>query len=342
MRNILILVFVIIGDLIGAGFASGQEIYSFFFLYGNKGIIGILIMCILITMIIYKSLKIIYNNKIKTYSEFLNQFVKNKKVIKIVDIILNILLIITFYIMIAGFGAYFEQEIGTRKIVGSLVIVFMCYLIFLTNVKGVLKVSEYIVPILITCIMIIGIKAISTINIQNIELITIKKRWFLSSLIYCSYNTILLIPVLISLGNQIQKEKNIKHISIITGVIICILSLIIFAILAKANTNISELEMPVVYIVRTQFSELSKIYTFIILASIFTTAISIGIGVLQNISKNKKSYTQFVTILCITSLLVSNFGFSKLINFAYPLFGYIGIIQIVLILSKNICKKRCL
>lgn len=342
MRNILILVFVIIGDLIGAGFASGQEIYSFFFLYGSKGIIGILIMSTLITMIIYKSLKIIHINEIKTYSEFLNQFIKNKKTIKIVNFILNVLLIVTFYIMIAGFGAYFEQEIGIRKIIGSLIIILMCYLIFLTNVKGVLKVSEYIVPILILCIIIIGIKAISVMDVQDMEIVAIKKRWILSSLIYCSYNTILLISVLISLGNQIQKEKNIKYISIITGIIIYILSLIIFIILAKANTDISDLEMPVVYIVRTQFSELGKIYTFIILASIFTTAISIGIGVLQNISKNKKSYTQFVTILCITSLLVSNLGFSKLINFAYPLFGYIGIIQIVLILSKNICKKSCL
>lgn len=342
MRNILILVFVIIGDLIGAGFASGQEIYSFFFLYGSKGIIGILIMSTLITMIIYKSLKIIHINEIKTYSEFLNQFIKNKKTIKIVNFILNVLLIVTFYIMIAGFGAYFEQEIGIKRIIGSLIIILMCYLIFLTNVKGVLKVSEYIVPVLVLCIMIVGIKAISVMDVQDMEIVAIKKRWILSSLIYCSYNTILLIPVLISLGNQIQKEKNIKHISIITGIIIYILSLIIFIILAKANTDISDLEMPVVYIVRTQFSELGKIYTFIILASIFTTAISIGIGVLQNISKNKKSYTQFVTILCITSLLVSNLGFSKLINFAYPLFGYIGIIQIVLILSKNICKKSCL
>ena len=42
MKEILSIVLVIIGALIGAGFASGQEIYSFFYAYGEKGIIGII------------------------------------------------------------------------------------------------------------------------------------------------------------------------------------------------------------------------------------------------------------------------------------------------------------
>lgn len=38
----------------------------------------------------------------------------------------------------------------------------------------------------------------------------------------------------------------------------------------------------------------------------------------------------------ITSLIVSNFGFSKLVNITYPIFGYIGIAQVIAIcLSKD-------
>ena len=54
MKKILKAVFVIIGTLIGAGFASGQEIYLFFFSYGTKGLIGIIISSGLIGLIIYK------------------------------------------------------------------------------------------------------------------------------------------------------------------------------------------------------------------------------------------------------------------------------------------------
>lgn len=42
MKNILKIVFVIIGTLIGAGFASGQEMYIFFFSYGLEGIAGLI------------------------------------------------------------------------------------------------------------------------------------------------------------------------------------------------------------------------------------------------------------------------------------------------------------
>ncbi len=39
MRDIIKVSFVIIGTMIGAGFASGQEISAFFNSYGIKGII---------------------------------------------------------------------------------------------------------------------------------------------------------------------------------------------------------------------------------------------------------------------------------------------------------------
>ena len=104
-------------------------------------------------------------------------------------------------------------------------------------------------------------------------------------------------------------------------------------LLTKIDVDISTLQMPIVYVISNFYTNFRLIYAFIILASIFTTAISIGMGFLQNIAKNKRSYSQFVLFMCITSLLVCNFGFSKLVNFVYPFFGYIGIIQLILILK---------
>lgn len=335
MKNIFIIVLVIIGALIGAGFASGQEIYLFFYSYGVIGLVGLIFTFTLISFVIYKSLKIICKNKINNYDEFLKIFIKNKKITKWINIILNMLLLVTFYIMVAGFGAYFEQEIGINKIIGSGIFVIITTTIFFTNVKGVLKVSEYIVPILIGLLIIIGAINIITIN-YKIEMPIVNKGWILSSIIYCSYNIILLIPVLISISKQITKLSNIKYISIISGILMIIISTMIFMLLTKSNIDISNLEMPIVYIIRTHFLKLKPIYAFIILSSILTTAISIGMGFLQNISKNKQSYTQIVLFMCITSLIISNIGFSKLVSFVYPLFGYIGIIQIIFIIKQKV------
>lgn len=334
MIEVISITLVIIGALIGAGFASGQEIFSFFYIYGKNGIYGILIMSILIGIFIYKSLKIIYQKQVYNYNDFLNLFIKNTKIRNVILWIVNVLLLVSFYIMVAGFGAYFEQEIGINRIIGSIVLNLLCVIVFFSNIKGVLKASNLIVPFLIFFIFFIGIKNI--VQIRTIDFYQMKNYWILSMLIYNSYNFILLMPVLISLKKQITKEKNIKKVSILVTIIILILSINIFFLLLNANIKeIENQEMPIVYIISNYFNKYKKIYAFIVLASIFTTAISVGIGFLQNISKNSNSYPQFVLFMCITSLLMSNIGFSKLLNFIYPVFGYIGILQIVIIFFIN-------
>ena len=334
MIEVISITLVIIGALIGAGFASGQEIFSFFYIYGKNGIYGILIMSILIGIFIYKSLKIIYQKQVYNYNDFLNLFIKNTKIRNVILWIVNVLLLVSFYIMVAGFGAYFEQEIGINRIIGSIVLNLLCVIVFFSNIKGVLKASNLIVPFLIFFIFFIGIKNI--VQIRTIDFHQMKNNWILSMIIYNSYNFILLMPVLISLKKQITKEKNIKKVSILVTIIILILSISIFFLLLNANIKeIENQEMPIVYIISNYFNKYKKIYAFIVLASIFTTAISVGIGFLQNISKNSNSYPQFVLFMCITSLLMSNIGFSKLLNFLYPVFGYIGILQIVIIFFIN-------
>ena len=334
MIEVISITLVIIGALIGAGFASGQEIFSFFYIYGKNGIYGILIMSILIGIFIYKSLKIIYQKQVYNYNDFLNLFIKNTKIRNVILWIVNVLLLVSFYIMVAGFGAYFEQEIGINRIIGSIVLNLLCVIVFFSNIKGVLKASNLIVPFLIFFIFFIVIKNI--VQIRTIDFYQMKNNWILSMLIYNSYNFILLMPVLISLKKEITKEKNIKKVSILVTIIILILSISIFFLLLNANIKeIENQEMPIVYIISNYFNKYKKIYAFIVLASIFTTAISVGIGFLQNISKNSNSYPQFVLFMCITSLLMSNIGFSKLLNFIYPVFGYIGILQIVIIFFIN-------
>jgi len=333
MKNVLKVVFVIIGTLIGAGFASGQEVYLFFFSYGMKGLIGILISSIIIGVVIYSTFNILNKYKINTYKDFLNILIpKNTKLKIIANFIINIFILITFFIMIAGFGAYFEQEIGINRLVGSLILAIITFIVFMTSIKGVVKVNELIVPILIGFIFIIGIISIKNIHILNLENYVIRTNYTnfaLSAVLYSSYNSILLIPVLITLNNYVKNKKQIFYISFISAIVTILLSVIIFLLLVRVDVEISKLEMPVVYVVSNMFKILRYIYGVIILGSIFTTAISLGVSFLQNTAKNKKGYTQISIIMCITSVIISKFGFSNLVSLLYPIFGYLGLIQIL-------------
>ena len=307
-----------------------------------KGLIGILISSIIIGVVIYSTFNILNKYKINTYKDFLNILIpKNTKLKIIANFIINIFILITFFIMIAGFGAYFEQEIGINRLVGSLILAIITFIVFVTSIKGVVKVNELIVPILIGFIFIIGIISIKNIHILNLENYVIRTNYTnfaLSAVLYSSYNSILLIPVLITLNNYVKNKKQIFYISFISAIVTILLSVIIFLLLVRVDVDISKLEMPVVYVVSNMFKILRYIYGVIILGSIFTTAISLGVSFLQNTAKNKKGYTQISIIMCITSVIISKFGFSNLVSLLYPIFGYLGLIQILRLCVIKISK----
>ncbi len=330
-------IFIIIGALIGAGFASGQEIYLFFYRYGINGIWGLVVCSVLIGIVTYKTFLIIIKKDIKTYKEFLeNIFNYNPYIVNIMNIIINAFLLGTFFIMISGFGAYFEQEFNLSNIAGTFLLAAICFLFFMTNIDGVAKASSIVVPVLIICIGIIGVSNFFNISFdrigQNINYIDngILGRfdWLLQSIIYCSYNMILIIPVLVNIKKFIKSKKHILFISIMTGIIVFILALCIFLLLVNIDQNIDLIEMPAVYVISQNFSCFRGIYGVVILLSIFTTAISIGISFLENVVKNKKSFPQFAGIMCIISVIISNFGFSNLVKILFPMFGYFGLVQI--------------
>ena len=163
--SILKVVFVIIGTLIGAGFASGQEVYIFFYSYGVKGILGIIISSGIIGFTIYKTLKITKENNI----EILDNFIKKEKLKELINSIINIFILISFYVMIAGFGAYLEQEINLNSFIGSSILAFLCVILFKTNIKGIVKINEILIPILIAVVLVIRNSKYSKYRYQHFE-----------------------------------------------------------------------------------------------------------------------------------------------------------------------------
>lgn len=119
----------------------GQEIYLFFYRFGTNGLLGIIICNIIMAIIIYKTLKILYENNINTYKNFLDKiFLENEKLSNITNIIINIFLCATFFIMISGFGTYLSQAFGMNQIIGSMYIsINIIYSLFKKNRKVLQK-----------------------------------------------------------------------------------------------------------------------------------------------------------------------------------------------------------
>lgn len=325
------IIMVIIGTLVGAGFASGREIYLFFGQYGIKGLIGIIISGTLSASIIYIVLKTINEKNIYNYSEFLQKINPNhKKINKITQIIVNSFLLISFFIMISAFSAYILQNYQISRYISSTVIVLICYIVFEKSLQGMMKVNTIVVPFLLFFIVFLGIKNIPYLIQTKPHIGVIKEtgNFLISSILYTSYNSIILIPVLVSMKTCITNKKQIKRISIITGIAIIILSFCIYGLLLKDPNLIQKLELPLLEIAKSFGINYKNIYSFIIMASIFTSAISAGYSFLKNVSKTQRSYKINLWLVSIGAIIVSKIGFSNLVGIMYPFFGILGLLQI--------------
>ena len=246
MKKVMKIIMVIIGSIIGAGFASGKEIYLFFGRYGIYGKIGIAVMSLLIGGIIYFVLYSVKKYHIQNYHQFLQMInPKYPKMNQLMNIVVNSFLIISFYIMVAGFSAYLQQVYQIPVIISSGLFMIACYIIFQNNVKGVMKINGMLVPILLILIFYLG----SQITfVQEIQEVTSSNAMF-SSILYASYNSILLIPLLISLQEIKIEKKQIKKIAVGSGIFLFLLALIIFSLLLKGIFYSQELELLLIQIV---------------------------------------------------------------------------------------------
>lgn len=303
------------------------------------GLIGVFISIILMGFIIYKTINITLKNNINNYEQFIENIMperlkQNKLLSFTISNIINIFLLISFNIMVAGFATYFIQELNIHKLYGAILISILTFITLSKNINGVIKINTYLIPIIILLIVFLGANKIKFTEISADQTISNPILWILSSIQYASYNSITLIPILISLKKSFKNKKESLILTASVIIIMIILSIIVFFLINTFIKEIYKIEIPIVYIASTLGISFKYIYGIVILMAIFTTAVCAGYGFLNNVTKNKKSYILYAGVMCLMSIIIGQIGFSNLINLLYPIFGYLGIIQLFFLIIR--------
>lgn len=341
MKNTIKIVFVIIASFVGAGFASGKEIFIFFFQYGTMGKVGIIVSSGIISFIIYKVCIICIQNKIYSYNEFCRYLVnKNEFARSLLNSLVNIFLLINFFIMVSGFASLFEQEFNINQTVGITVIIALNYFVSVKDIKGLVKISNLLVPIFVVFLGIIVIQKFSYCNFDNCYNynsvnVNLFNNWFVKSILYASYNIIILIPVIIMLVKKIEKKKTSIIVSMVSFLLLTFLSFSIVMLLLMGDEKLFSLNMPIIGIISRYGKLYRLIYIFLIAISIFTTATSSCVSFLNNVDKKKEYFRKNLLIISIITFFISKISFGNMVNCLYPVLGGVGLIEIVIILYKS-------
>lgn len=357
-RSMATLSAVYIGTVIGAGFASGQEIMQFFGKHGKWGILGIIITTLLFAIIGSTILMKVYFKRIKSFEEFSRLYIEGK-LFELIHLVVTFLLFVGYFVMLAGSGAIVEEHFEIPAIYGILFMTGICFIVFMFGVNGIARANYFIVPVLILVIIYVSLAVLRnnqfifsnfdaevTLVLNKIsfvknyswfgKVVDISGTWFWSSLLYVSYNCLSAIVVMTSLLPLIHDSKAARLGGTLGGIGLGILALLILLSLLTMYTDIIGLEVPMISVAYSLGDVQKQIYSSVLLMAMFTTAIANGYGCIQRISYLIGIEEKITALLiCGVSVPFAKLGFKNLVNFFYPLFGYIGFVFIIMIIFRR-------
>lgn len=346
---------VYIGTVIGAGFASGQEIIQFFGVFGYKGIFGIILASVLFSALGAVVLLSVYRNRITCYSEYITPLF-GRRISKIIELIVISFLFIGFCIMLAGSGAIFKEQLNISDNIGIYLMAFLCFLTLAFSVKGISFVNKLVVPFLIIGIVLVGstVMAKEGFVLSNFHGANITKtgNWITSSILYVSYNSISAIVMMTSLLPIITNKKQALKGGILGGLGLGIMAIFILLSILILYTDVYNIEVPMAKVAQRLGSWCGYIYSIILWLAMFTTAIASGFGCVNRVYSSFKGNQLFISgVFCIIAIPFAKVGFSSLVSKLYPLYGYIGLFILIYIITnqifdiisvcrRNLCKQK--
>jgi len=202
-----------IGTVVGAGFASGQEVLQFFGYFGLWGLAGIALATGLFVFFGYQVLNL--SHHLKAYSHLpVMHHVGGPWLGKAVDGITTFFLFGALAVMAAGAGAIFSEEYRLPALLGSTLLIAVTLVTVLLGISRVITAISSVAPLLVATVL--GV-SLFTIFKNPASLLThlswsevpraAAPFWTLAALLYASYNLILAIAVLAPLGSLNRKES---------------------------------------------------------------------------------------------------------------------------------------
>jgi len=335
MPNWLKVSLVFIGTVIGAGFASGQEIIQFFIIYGEKSIWGIVISGVLFGLIATAVMCKISVTGASSMEDYFGD-IMNGAMLFVLDLIITLFMLSSFCIMVAGSGAVFHEQLILPLWLGIATMCAICIFVFWRGIDGIVELNALLTPIMIVGIIILGAYIYATNGISAIFSVDkLQNNWLLSSIIYVSYNTLTLVVVMTALNKLIESKATAVVSALFGGTVLCAMAAILWWILYNMDT--AGAELPMLHAAGAISSVAKGMYLPILYIAMLTTAVANGFGVIKNIKVRFGISEKLGSVLiCLVALAVGFAGFGWLVGRLYSLFGFVGLGVMLIILIDGI------
>lgn len=317
--------FTYIGTVVGAGFASGQEILQFFTIYGLKGLWAIGVASLLFFWVGTKMMLI--SRRIGAYSYHdLNHYLFGKYIGAVVNILTPVILFGVTTVMLAGTGSIFEEQLMLHYQIGIVFTLLLTYLVMTKGMNAILAVNSFVVPLMLIFTVIVSWDTVSTHGIFVPMEQSNSLKWLIVPLIYTSFNLAMAQAVLVPLGKEIDDDRVLIWGGLIGAIGLGLMLIGSSYALSSHMPNILQYEIPMGTLILGLGKVMHLLFILVIFGEIFTTLIANVYGLVRQFETYIRLPKTYITVgILILCYLVSFIGFTTLLNLLYPIFGYIGL-----------------
>ncbi|TLS35143.1 YkvI family membrane protein [Pseudalkalibacillus caeni] len=326
--------FLIMGTMIGAGYASGRELWQFF---GQESVLAIVLFTVLFSISCFVIMKISFQKKSVHYLPILEMLV-GKKLTSLYDLLIILYLFTTTVVMFAGGGATIEV-LHFPYWIGIGVLAFLVVILFFWDINGMLNMNAFILPMLIFLLLLVLGGFISH-HQESFFIDWQHQANWPSAFTFTALNILPLVAVLSAIGHEIKNEGEIWIASLGSGLILGAISFLYNQSLIQVAHELIVYEIPLFAILKNSSYYMVIVMSVLLWAAIYTTAVS-GVFGLTARFRNMFRLPLWMTALFIVASMLpfTSFGFSTLVAFLYPLYGVLNLYILASILIFPLLRR---
>lgn len=339
-RRTLKIALAFVGLLVGAGFATGQEVIQYFISFGGLGIWGAVLAGVLMTA----AGGVIIQLGSFFLAEEHNMVFRNVShpvVSKFLDVSITLTLFAVGFVMLAGAGSTLEQQFGLPAWMGAGI---MTVLVMLTGLLDVDKVSDIIsgvTPLIIIAVTVAFVYTLFNLppDISVLDGVATRaespvRPWWLSAVNYTGLALLLGVSMCLVIGGNTPNPREAGWGGLAGGALYTVLLLMAALVLYLNIVQVGAAEVPMLALYASMHPVLAFIMVFIILAMIYNTSIGMFYALGRRLTAGRQQrYRPVFLVTCVAGYAVSFVGFGTLMNYVYPAIGYVGMVMIVVVLA---------
>lgn len=338
LKQVMQIAFTYMGTIVGAGFATGKEILLFFTRYGWLATFTIGLATVLFVWVGVKLMLIAHEIGAESYED-LNKELFGRRAGETISLFTLVVLFGVTSIMLAAGGSLFEEHLDIPFQLGLAITLILTYLMLHRGMSAILTVNSIVVPVmLVFTFLLVWMTSKSP---QADSWLTLEgpypwhRAWF-SPVLYTAYNLAMAQAVLVPLGTAIGKRKVLYWGGIAGGAGIGALLLACHFSLSAQMPGITRFEIPMGHLIEPLGRLVQLMYVFVIFGEILTTFLSNVYGLaLQLKQRTKLRMPLITTIILAGCYLISQIGFSRLLEVLYPLFGVVSLVWFVMLIWRR-------